>query len=237
MLEIAVIEDEPIIAKRLVRFIQLGLDSKEHRIKHFDNFYDAEEYLSENVIDLLFLDLNLNGKDGFDLLKVQVAASYHVIVVSANTDRALEAFELGVLDFVGKPFTQERIYKSLNRAVKKDRSMIKPTESRALGVIKRGKIEIVPLERLDYIKAAGHYSELVLLDGSEQLHSKSLSKLLDILPKNFQQVHRSYIVSLQNITEIIVHPGTKYEIRLTSGNSIPMGRTYYREVKALIASE
>ncbi len=235
MLDIAVIEDEAIIAKRLIRFIHLGLNAKEHRIKYFDNFHDAEEYLSENVIDLLFLDLNLNGKDGFDLLKIQVAASYHVIVVSANTDRALEAFELGVLDFIGKPFTQERIYKSLNRAVETDRAMIKPTASRALGVIKRGKIEIVPLESLDYIKAAGHYSELVLLDGSEQLHNKSLSRLLDILPENFRQVHRSYVVSLQHIKEIIVHPGTQYELRLTSGNIIPMGRTYYREVKALIA--
>lgn len=84
-------------------------------IKHFSNLEDAQDSLVSQPVDVMFLDLNLHGKDGFLLLHEQLVQPFHTIVVSANTDRALEAFELGVLDFVGKPFTQERIDKALQR--------------------------------------------------------------------------------------------------------------------------
>ncbi len=66
-------------------------------------------------IDVLFLDLNLNGKDGFDLLKTSVSGAFHVIIISAHTEQALKAFEYGVLDFVGKPFNKERLARALDR--------------------------------------------------------------------------------------------------------------------------
>lgn len=235
MLIIAVVEDEVLIAKRLTRFISAALNTTEHRIRHFETLDDADDYLSEHSIDLLFLDLNLNGRDGFDLLKLHLSASYHTIVVSANINRAIEAFDIGVLDFVAKPFTQERIQKSLSRILQKDEIPEIANTCKSLGIEKRGKIELIAIQKIDYIKASGHYSELILRDGTARLHSKSLNRILNILPKDFQQVHRSYIVSVKQVKEILIHPGSQYALMLHSDTTIPLGRTYYKIIKGLLA--
>ena len=228
MLNIVVVEDEALVAKRLIRFLGVCLKEQSHTIYHFDTLDDAEEYLSERSIDLLMLDLNLNGQDGFNLLKSQLSASYNTIVVSANTDRALEAFELGVLDFVAKPFSQERLDKALQRALGK-RSVGKGIQN--LCIEKKGRLELVMLTDVAYIQAAGHYSEIIMHDGTEHLHNKSLTKLLCILPTNYQQVHRSYVVALDEIEKILKHAGSQYELIIDNGKIIPLGRSYYVSVK------
>ena len=233
MLNIAVIEDEALIAKRLMRFIRLALKNPDHKIHYYASFDDAEEYLSEHSIDLLFLDLNLNGQDGFKLLKSHLSSSYHTIVVSANTDRAMEAFELGVLDFVGKPFSQERIKNAMERAINSGFGFRK--NNRTLSVEKKGKIETVALNEIAFIRAAGHYSELVLIDGSIHLHSKALGRIIDVLPQEFEQVHRSYVVDLSQISELLRLPGSQYELVLKSGQHIPLGRSYYAGIKKMLA--
>src|SRR3546814_13063742 len=79
----------------------------------------AEAPWQATVPDVRLLDLNLHGRDGFDLLKRAVAGSFDTIVVSANTDRALEAFEYGVVDFVPKPFTEARLSQAFERRLAK----------------------------------------------------------------------------------------------------------------------
>lgn len=228
MLNIIVVEDEALVAKRLIRFLAAGLEQHPHNIRHLETLDDAQEYLSEKSIDLLMLDLNLNGQDGFDLLKTHLSASYNTIVVSANTDRALEAFELGVLDFVAKPFKQERIDKALQRALGKNNG---GKGIQSLSIEKRGRLELVALTDISYIRAAGHYSEIIMKDGTEHLHNKNLSKLLCLLPNNYQQVHRSYLAALDQIEQIIKHAGSQYELMLNGGEVIPLGRSYFSVIK------
>ena len=228
MLNIVVVEDEALVAKRLIRFLEASLKEQPHTIRHFETLDDAQEYLSERSIDLLLLDLNLNGQDGFELLKSHLSASYNTVVVSANTDRALEAFELGVLDFVAKPFKQERIDKALLRALGKSNGS---KGMQSLSIEKKGRLELVALTDIAYIRAAGHYSEIIMKNGSEHLHNKSLSKLLCILPTNYLQVHRSYLVALDEIEKILKHAGSQYELIIHGGKVIPLGRSYYTAVK------
>ena len=232
MLNIVVVEDEALVAKRLIRFLAACLKEQPHTMHHFETLDDAEEYLSERSIDLLMLDLNLNGQDGFNLLKSHLSASYNTIVVSANTDRAMEAFELGVLDFVAKPFTQERVNKALQRALGKDTS---GKGLQSLSIEKKGRLELLALTDIAYIRAAGHYSEIVMQDSTEHLHNKSLTKLLCILPNNYQQVHRSYLIALDQIQTILKHAGSQYELLLNNGNTIPLGRSYYAAVKEALS--
>jgi two-component system response regulator LytT len=228
MLNIIVVEDEALVAKRLMRFLAAGLEQQPHNIRHVETLDDAQEYLSEKSIDLLILDLNLNGQDGFDLLKTHLSASYNTIVVSANTDRALEAFELGVLDFVAKPFKQERIDKALQRALGKNNG---GKGIQSLSIEKRGRLELVALTDISHIRAAGHYSEIIMKDGSEHLHNKNLSKLLYLLPSNYQQVHRSNLVALDQVDKILKHAGSQYELMLGGEKVIPLGRSYYSLIK------
>ena len=113
-MRILIVEDESSIAQRIQRMVAEATKQKAV-IKMAYTVDQASLYLKENVIDLLLLDLNLNGKSGFELLQQAVAGSFHTIIISAYKEKAIEAFEYGVLDFVSKPFTQERLQKAIER--------------------------------------------------------------------------------------------------------------------------
>lgn len=230
MMKLVLVEDEYMVAKRLKRFIEGALSENEFKLQMFNNLHDAQDYLSEHQIDGLFLDLNLQGQDGFDLLKQQLSEAFHTIVVSANFDRAIEAFDLGVLDFVAKPFTQERVNKAVERLLQNQSD----GQCKRLSYKSMGKIELLPLEQVLYIKAAGHYSEITTRDGKQVLHDKNLDKLLAVLPAEFVRIHRSYAVPLSCIQSLKSEEGSKYWAILTSGEHLPIGRTRYKQIKDLV---
>src|SRR5512146_276267 len=174
-MRVLIVEDEPLIPQRLERFSRETLRSKLESLRVANLFSEASARLDESPIDLLLLDLNLHGRDGMELLQASVASSCHTILVSANTDQALRAFELGVIDFVSKPFTRERLAQALARV--SDRSARSAGAARYLAVKKHGKVDLVPVDRVLYVEGAGAYSELVLEDGRRELHDKTLEKL------------------------------------------------------------
>jgi len=229
-MKLVIVEDEYMVAKRLKRFIEVVLSGYEFKLQVFCNLHDAQEHLAEHQIDGLFLDLNLQGLDGFSLLKQQLSESFHTIVVSANFDRAIEAFDLGVLDFVAKPFTQERIDKAIKRLLQNRGD----GQSKFLSYKSMGKIELLPLNQVLYVQAAGHYSEVFTLEGKQILHDKSLDKLLAILPCEFVRIHRSYAVPLTHIQAIKVEEGSKYWAILNDNVSLPIGRTRYKQLKDML---
>jgi two-component system, LytTR family, response regulator LytT len=134
----------------------------------------SEDFLSQNSIDLLLLDLNLNGDDGFQLLKLAVSGCFQTIVVSANTDRALAAFEYGVLDFVPKPVESFRLWKAFERLSHFSDSR---DHTKFLALRFYGSIELIPVSDILYLKGADDYAELHCRNGAMHLHSKSLESL------------------------------------------------------------
>ena len=191
---------------------------------------EALAFIEKNTLDLVLLDLNLNGEDGFELLKTAVSESFHTIIISANKEQALTAFEYGVLDFVPKPFNRDRLEIALNRTITKDKS--ETSELKFLAVKKSGRIQLIPIEELLYIKGAGVYTELFLENGKKELHDKSLDKLEQLLSHSFERKHKSYLLRLSDIKDIIVSSGSKYMAKLKNGELIPIGRTKYKDLKA-----
>ena len=108
-MRILIVEDEPLLAGRLERLCREILGSRLETVRIATEFDEASARLAESPIDVLLLDLNLGGADGMDLLKASVAGSFHTIIVSANTEQALRAFEFGVIDFVAKPCMKDRL--------------------------------------------------------------------------------------------------------------------------------
>jgi DNA-binding LytR/AlgR family response regulator len=102
---------------------------------------------------------------------------------------------------------------------------------RFLAVKKRGGIDLIPLEDVLYIKGAGVYTELFLENGEKELHDKSLEKLEQLLSNSFERIHKSYLVKMTEANKIIISSGSKYELELTNGEVLPIGRTRYKEVK------
>lgn len=228
-MRVLIVEDEPLLAQRLERFTREILGAQLETLRVAALFSEASAKLAETPIDLLLLDLNLNGRDGMELLRTSVASSFHTIVVSANTDQALRAFEFGVIDFVPKPFTQERLAQALRRVTERDgRSAL---AAKYLAVRKYGKVELVPVDRVLYVQGAGAYAELVLDDGTRELHDKTLEKLHALLPPGFERIHKSYVVRLSEVKAWHAHEGSRQEVELRNGVRLPVGRTRSREIK------
>lgn len=229
-MKVLIVEDESRIAKRIERMTQdifgAGLES----LTHINTLSEALLFIEKNQLDLVLLDLNLNGENGFDLLKTAVSGAFDTIVISAYRDQAITAFEYGVLDFVPKPFNKER----LEQAFKRSSSMgnAESSKTKFLAVKKRQRIELLPVENLLYIKGAGVYTELFLSDGTKELHDKSLEKLEHLLSHSFERTHKSYLVRMSAIKEIKVESGSKYFAKLDNGELLPIGRTKYKDLKA-----
>src|SRR5258708_5608317 len=88
-----------------------------------------------------------------------------------------------------------------------------------------GRIELVPVADVAYIRGAHNYSELVLVDGRCELHDKSLEKLAAVLPEGFERIHKSFLVRFADIAAIHTREGSQYEAELKSGVCLPIGRT------------
>ncbi len=230
--QLLVCEDERLIADRLCRFIGEVVDYRVE-IHVVTSLNQAFEFLSNRSIDLLFLDLNLHGKDGFELLKRLSCEAFHTVIVSAYTEKALEAFEYGVLDFVGKPFTKERLRKAMDRFSKD--TLAKGPGLKYVAIKGRSGVNFVPIEKIDYIKAAGIYSELLLLDGTTKIYDKPMNQLLKLLPEGFERVHKSYVVRLDLVVGIFKRKANTYDLELRSGNRIPVSRSMRKTIVEKLA--
>jgi len=184
--------------------------------------------LNKFKFNIVFLDLNLNGKSGYDVLKYVTAYSFHTIIVSAYPDKATEAFEYGVLDFIVKPLTEKRLSKALNRYYSTSN---RNNKTEFLTFLKRGNLEIIQTEKIMYIKAIKHYSEVYLNDGNILFHDKSLNTLEAILPSYLIRTHKSYIVNLYFVKKLKAFTGSIYKIILNNGLTLPVGRTRVMMIK------
>ncbi|RKN81197.1 LytR/AlgR family response regulator transcription factor [Ulvibacterium marinum] len=229
-MNILIVEDESRIANRIQRMTRAILGDALQSLTHINKLQEALGFIENNSLDLVLLDLNLNGDSGFDLLTKAVSESFHTIIISAYKNQAITAFEYGVLDFVPKPFNRNRLEQAFNRIVTKEKMVTNTTKF--LAIKKRQKLQLIPIQDVLYIKGAGTYTELFLTDGRKELHDKSLEKLEQLLSHAFERVHKSYLVKIAEIKKISVASGSKYIAELKNGARIPIGRTKYKDLKA-----
>jgi DNA-binding LytR/AlgR family response regulator len=231
-MRILIVEDEPLVSQRLLRLCG-ELAGRRARFDAVADLDAAGDRLQRNVYDGLLLDLNLGGEDGFELLRQAVAGRYHCVVVSAHRERALQAFEHGVLDFVPKPFSRERLGLALERLL--DVGRYRPGRARYLGVWRAQGTALVELEHVLWIRADGDYSELRMLDGRSELHDKSLASLTAVLPPDFLRCHRSYLVNLRHIRTLHAGSGSRYWLTLADGGELPVGRVHVTALRQELA--
>lgn len=227
-MRILIVEDEPLVRQRLLRLASEHV-GKRMRFDCSATLSDAEDRLSSSSYDGVLLDLNLEGEDGFLLLRRLCARAFHTIVVSAHGERALEAFAVGVLDFVAKPFTRERLALALDRLAGIAHS--RPAALRWLSVWRAKGTALVAIRDVLYVRADGEHSEIVLSDRSE-LHDKTIGRLMMVLPNEFLRCHRAFIVHVAHIKELRALAGSRWRLILSNGCEIPVGRAYIASVRA-----
>ncbi|WP_315385971.1 LytTR family DNA-binding domain-containing protein [uncultured Stenotrophomonas sp.] len=222
-MRILIVEDEPLIRERLLRICG-ELAGGRARFQAVADLDLAEDRLRRSLYDGLLLDLNLGGEDGFSLLRQSVAGRQHCVVVSAHRERALQAFELGVLDFVPKPFTRERLGMALDRLI--GAAHYRPGLARYLGVWRAQGTALVEIADVLWIRADGEYCDVRLLDGHSELHDKSLAALTALLPPDFVRCHRSTLVNLRHVRSLHSGSGSRYWLVMANGKELPVGRAY-----------
>ena len=176
----------------------------------------------------MLLDLNLSGENGFLLLQNWLAGAFHTIVVSAQRDRAIEAFELGVTDFVPKPFHKNRLALAFERCSAR---LARPTAVQRLACRSASGIEYIVLDQVNVISADRGYSLVRRPGGPEGLCDKPLDRLEVLLAPDFMRIHRSHLIRVSAVVELQAASGTRYRCRMSSGEFVPVGRTRIAELR------
>jgi two-component system, LytTR family, response regulator len=200
----------------------------------------------ENILklepDLVFLDVQMPDMDGFDVLRTLPAERVPaVIFLTAHEQHALRAFEVHALDYLLKPLDDERFATAVNRAqLQMDAASKAALVGRILGLLDQqsrqyvsrfmvrmgSRIQVVPVEDVEWISAAGDYTELHARSATHLLREtmNSLEQRLD--PNRFVRVHRSRIINLARILELRPIDNREYLVKLSDGSQHRSSRTY-----------
>ncbi|MDP9204817.1 MAG: LytTR family DNA-binding domain-containing protein [Gemmatimonadota bacterium] len=251
-IRVAIADDEPLARERL-RSMLAGRE-RYTIVAECNDGSEAAAALADHDIDLIFLDVQMPGLDGFQILESADTASLPIIVfVTAFDEYALHAFDVSALDYLLKPFDRERFEKTLARVEEllavRERPAISgelrdflrtlsttaPTSQLARFPVRaNGEIYFVRVEDVDWIDAEGNY---VALHAAGRRHLvrdtiKSLEARLD--PSKFVRVHRSAIVNVDRLRKLQPYFHGEYVITLHDGTKLTSSRTYSDRLRALL---
>ncbi|MBF0169606.1 MAG: histidine kinase [Nitrospinae bacterium] len=228
-MRIVIVEDEPVAARQLVRMLEKLLGPDGGAVRHCATLAEGERALADGA-DLLFLDLNLAGEDGFALLRRFVGEPFETVVTTAYPERAVEAFELGVRDYLVKPFALERLSQAMGRIPRPDAE--KSPAMTAVVIKGREGYESVPVARIVAVRSAGDYTELLLTGGEIRLSAKRMDFLEQRLPDAFMRIHRTAIARVSLVRELRIEAAGRYEAVVEGiAEPLPVGRSRYKELK------
>lgn len=227
-MRVLIVEDEPPIATSIQNTCETILKDRNPSFQIAHTLPAAIKNMEEESFDLCLLDLNLSGDDGFELLK-QFTASLYTIIISAYSERAITAYEYGVIDFVPKPFKADRIKKAIDRFFQ--RSHNHSSKAQFIVIPWQKENRLVPISEIGYFKSARYLIEVHLLSEKVELVEKPLNQLEKILPSHFIRIHRSCIVDINQIESIRHHLGGKYRATLKNGDILPVNRQQYKLLK------
>jgi two-component system LytT family response regulator len=212
----------------------------------------AVEQIHELRPDLVFLDVQMPGMDGFQVLETLDPASMPVVVfITAYDEFAVRAFEASAVDYLMKPFYKSRFHAAVERArARVEHARLKGLDRRLLSliegvpgprapdrfVIRQGsRIYFLPSEEVDWLEGEGNYVRLHS-GGKSHLIRSMIGTLVERLdPRRFIRVHRSVIVNVEGIKEIQVFGRGTYVLVLRDGSKLRSSATFRAAVEALIA--
>jgi DNA-binding LytR/AlgR family response regulator len=168
---------------------------------HFTNVKDAVQFLNSNRVDLIFLDVEMPGEDGFKLLD-QIVYSPKVILTTSKTEYAYNAFEYHVTDFLKKPFTYQRFLEAIHKIALSDDSRKKESSDDHIYIKTEGKLVRLNNEDILYIESMGDYVKFVTADKKYVSHNTIKNLEEKVNPSVFLKTHRSYIINMRKVQNI-----------------------------------
>jgi len=201
-----------------------------------ENVAQAIELVHSQKPDVLFLDIQLPGETGFDLLE-KISPACKIIFVTAFDAYAIRAFEVNALDYLLKPINPARLAQAIERLTSQDSAPSSPV--RALEYEDRLFIEVDERSRflkvsdIVVISAMGDYSEIISRDGQKSLVLKPLKDWEERLPaKHFTRIHRSTIINIEYVEKVESWFNRSYRIHIRQiAEPLIMSRRYAARFK------
>lgn len=252
MMQTMIVDDEPLARSRLQRFLADEPDMEVAWV--CQDGLEAVEVLQRESVDVLFLDVQMPGLDGFGVLEAIEECRWPLTVfVTAYVQHAVQAFDVQALAYLVKPFDQATFANVVDR-VRKQRALHdeaafaahvrallstaeKPTYPQRL-TVRQGKTMIpLAIEAIDWIEASGNYVTLHI-GSTAYLYAATMQHMEQILdPDQFCRVHRSTIVNVARIRTL--HPlfRGEYALTLMDGTSLKLTRSYRDKLQVLLGAD
>ena len=231
-IRVLVVDDEPLARQRIEDLLAKEEDIELAGIA--ENGPAAAESIRALRPDLVFLDVQMPGMTGLEVVETIGIEEMPVTIFTTAYDQyAVKAFEIAALDYLMKPFDDERFAQALERA----RQSIPRRGAKFLeriGVEARGQVRFVPVDRVEYITADGPYAELHVGDRTFALRERmhTLEERLD--PDVFFRIHRSAIVRLDRVEALLRRSGGDYGVRLKDGTELSLSRARREELEKIM---
>ena len=215
------IDDEP-LALQLIREYT-GKFSELRMVQTFDDAINGAEFLRNNDVDLLFIDINMPDVTGIELAR-SLDKKPLIIFTTAYKNFAFEGFELEAVDYLLKPIDFERFTKAVSKAMEffQYKQNAKELTGASLFVRSEYKMVKIDLGDIEYIEALEDYVKIHVTNSKPILTLKTLKSVLEKLPPDkFKRIHRSYIVPTAKVQSIL-----NRKARLASGAELPISNNY-----------
>ncbi len=241
-------DDEPLLRERLASHLQ-RLWPALHIVAQARNGREAVALFEAHTPDIVFLDIHMPGQSGIEAAR-QIGARAQLVFVTAFERYAVQAFEEGALDYLVKPFDEDRLALTVQRLqARKGASnpvagdALEPMLDRLAQALRQAQpaaghlqwikasvgnsLRLIPVDDVAYLRSDEKYT-LVVWDGGEALIRKPIRELGDELdPAHFVQIHRSVIVNLRFVTQVVRQANETAEVHLRGRSEVlPVSRSY-----------
>jgi len=233
-LRVLAVDDEPPALDELAYLLRA--DPRVAKVHTANDATDALRVLRDADVDAVFLDIRMPGLDGMELARVlrRFARPPAIVFVTAYDDAAVDAFDLGVTDYVRKPVRAERLAEAVRRVVGSRVVPAQATPARndadpAIPVELAGTTRMLPRSAVRWVEAQGDYARLHTAEGSHLVRVPLATLAERWADAGFVRIHRSYLVQLGLIAELrLVNSGY---VVVVDGTELPVSRRHTRDLK------
>jgi two-component system LytT family response regulator len=243
-MKVVIIDDEPLARSVVREYLQKHPNLE--IVQECGDGFEGLKAIQQHQPELIFLDIQMPKITGFEMLELAEQPPA-VIFTTAFDEYAIKAFEAHAIDYLLKPFNQERFDKAIQKwmdqnAVNRGSSTQELLESAGLSpsqnqriVVKNGsKIKIIPVQDVFYLEAADDYVKIHTTEGYF-LKNKTMNHFEQSLDKEqFVRSHRSFIVNIQEITRIDPYEKDNHVALLRSGAKVPVSRNGYVRLREVL---
>ncbi len=238
-----IIDDEELARKVIIRYLEKHPEIR--RVEECENGFSGLKTINEVKPDIVFLDIQMPKINGFEMLEV-LDEKPLIIFSTAYDEFAIKAFEHSAVDYLLKPYSQKRFSEAVNKAIDKlkqgattqteinnlqDKLEVSPEHLRRVVIKSGSNVIVLPVDEVHYLEAADDYVEIHTAR-DRYLKQKTMNYFEQRLdPELFIRVHRSFIVSIAQISKLEPYSKDSFVLLLKNGKEINVSKSGYKNLK------